>query len=69
MMSPLPSNKNCPKTNTKNFFNEKDQIKFERIMSTRNVIKQRIAEKYMTSDTKKIINSTAKKNINNVRKS
>jgi hypothetical protein len=68
MKGPLSPKKQTPNFNKTKLFNDKDQIKLEKIMSTRNLVKQKMAEKYFTNDIRKDLHSAAKKTISNVSK-
>ncbi len=67
MMSPISPNKNIPRVNKTKLFSEKDQVKFEKILSTRNLIKEKMAQKYLSNDYRKIPISASKKTYNNVK--
>jgi hypothetical protein len=67
MMFPAPSNKNIPTATKKKLFTDKDHLKFDKIMSTRNLIRHKMEMKFQSNDVSKKPVPLSTKTINNVR--
>jgi len=66
MINPSSTKNNIPSISNKKVFSEKDKLKFEKIMSTRNLIKQNLESKYKLYETTKKPISISNRALNNV---
>ncbi len=67
-MTPVLSNKNVGLSEKQRLFSEKDNVKFEKIMSTRNILRQKMQMKYELYNLKKNTTDSNKTQTTNVRK-